>query len=135
MKASPNKLSPTATDLNFFDVQVGSRPTNTNHSNPGNRIFSRIVVKNRSIFQTLQDAKQKQLLVISIGMAIHNNGGRLVKSDGKEGWVEVSRMEAYIMTADALRKNGQAESTRPVFKTVDANKKQEQIILSHGMKT
>jgi hypothetical protein len=107
-------------------------PTNTNHPNPGNRIFSRIVVKNRSIFQTLQDAKHKQLSVISIVMA-----WSFVKSNGKEGWVEVSRMEAYRMTADALRKNGQAESPtkrRPVFETLDANEKQEQRILSHGMK-
>lgn len=112
MHVSPNKSSCSRTSpfiLNTSDVQVGCITTtrqmiNSDHPHPGNRIFSRIVLKNRPIYRSLQeDATRRKLLAISIVMAIENMGGRFIV---KEKGEELSNREAYRITTNALSGDG-----------------------------
>ncbi|KAL3929901.1 MAG: hypothetical protein SGBAC_012007 [Bacillariaceae sp.] len=108
MIPSSSTSSPIITSLNFSDVQVDGTFSmiNTIHPHPGNRVFARILQKNRILFQSCQDLKHKKLLVLSMIMAIQKNGGRFVQKNTADQWVTLSNKEAFGFTIQALKQDG-----------------------------
>eukprot|EP00980_Cylindrotheca_fusiformis_P028956 scaffold22680_cov107-Cylindrotheca_fusiformis.AAC.25 len=111
---------------NLSDVQVVGNLTqktlakmmNAHHSHHGNRLFSRIVLKNRPTFQALRDVKSKKLLALSIVIAIDKNGGRFVN----ERKQELSKQEAFRITLMALSKSGMSTPKKVRFQSTIASR-------------
>ena len=113
--SSTTKNSNNTTNNNCLkdaDVVCGRGGLANKH--PGNRLFRRIVSENKQYYQKSMNASHKQLLVISIVMAIQKHGGRFMKKEkkknncggaggGTSGWIEIPNNEANSKTAQALR--------------------------------
>jgi hypothetical protein len=98
--------STSTTCLKDSDVVCGRGGLANKH--PGNRMFRRLVAQNKSIYQSSMNPSHKQLLVMSIIMAIQQHGGRFVKRAPKSStcnnaWLEISEKESKHKTAQALR--------------------------------
>jgi hypothetical protein len=68
----------------------------------GNRLFDRMIAKTAFTYGKLSNAWHRQLLMISIIMAIHKNDGRFVRMTDDGRWIKLSKNEAYSFTAREL---------------------------------
>ena len=96
-------LKPETIVVSNSDVLCGRGGLANRH--PGNRMFRRIVEKNKELYQSTHNKFHKYFLTVSIIMAVEGKGGRFLKRDdkNKSTWVQISRTEAVSKTAQALR--------------------------------
>ncbi|CAJ1958134.1 unnamed protein product [Cylindrotheca closterium] len=134
MTTSPDTSSPinTITALNYADVQVDNvfSMINTVHQHPGNRIFARIVNKNRPIFLESKNQQQKKLLVLSMIIAVQKNGGRFVQKNDAQEWVALGNKEAFGLIIEALKLVGM-----PLRPSILLNRKRGSIFKASMSKT
>eukprot|EP00980_Cylindrotheca_fusiformis_P004219 scaffold915_cov65-Cylindrotheca_fusiformis.AAC.5 len=97
--------STSTTELKDTDIVCGRGGLANKH--PGNRVLRRICSRNRDNYRNTTDPNLKNLLVVSIVMAIENRGGRFVTQSNKDGtsWEEISEKKKKAKTAQLLREN------------------------------
>lgn len=91
--------SPTLKDC---DVVCGRGGLANKHS--GNILLRRICCENKKLYQASNNPTHKQCLILSIVMAIQQNGGRFVVRT-KAGWEEIADKKAKEKTAQLLRES------------------------------
>eukprot|EP00977_Amphora_coffeiformis_P020030 scaffold7808_cov184-Amphora_coffeaeformis.AAC.9 len=110
----------TATEAPYSDWDVLCEKGGRANQHAGNRVFLRLIQRNKALYRTLSIKQDRDLLIQSILLAIHQNGGRFRQrateasaSSGlgnsnssnqkKEEWQTVTWDRAYQKARQALR--------------------------------
>jgi len=91
------------------DVVCGRGGLSNNH--PGNRLFRRLVQANKELYKEAVSVDHKQMLIFSIGAAVHNVGGRFVQKEDSGQWIQISSDQAVAKIVQALRDTQQTHSS------------------------